>query len=230
MNYISLLNRGVTLSIDCMQYDTSRYAEFMIAENVQDKNCTYELETKNDKEVKGDCTISDDNVVSFLIPENVTASPGTYDGQLIIKNSASSSDRLGSFPFQIKVTEAPHQQDDPYEVALSEVRQATQECIDATEDLNDIKSAAQTATSSANSAASSANAAASKANTAVSTANAKIQEMEGIIDRFGEIDPDDLVTPTELTSAINSLKTELMNLINGIKNGTTDVMVEVEGS
>ena len=168
MNYISLLNRGVTLSIDCMQYDTSRYAEFMIAENVQDKNCTYELETKNDKEVKGDCTISDDNVVSFLIPENVTASPGTYDGQLIIKNSASSSDRLGSFPFQIKVTEAPHQQDDPYEVALSEVRQATQECIDATEDLNDIKSAAQTATSSANSAASSANAAASKANTAVS--------------------------------------------------------------
>lgn len=226
MNYISLLNRGVTLSIDCMQYDTSRYAEFMIAENVQDKNCTYELETKNDKEVKGDCTISDDNVVSFLIPENVTASPGTYDGQLIIKNSASSSDRLGSFPFQIKVTEALHQQDDPYEVALSEVRQATQECIDATEDLNNIKSAAQTATSSANSAASSANAAASKANTAVSTANAKIEEMQEVINRFGDINPKDLVTPSEL----NSLKTELMNLINGIKNGTTDVMVEVEGS
>lgn len=224
MNYISLLNRGVTLSIDCMQYDTSRYAEFMIAENVQDKNCTYELETKNDKEVKGDCTISDDNVVSFLIPENVTASPGTYDGQLIIKNSASSSDRLGSFPFQIKVTEAPHQQDDPYEVALSEVRQATQECIAATNELESIKSAAEDATSSANSAASAANSAADQWNEMKPSIDGKIQEMSNIINRFGDINPEDLVTPQELQTAINEVK----QLINEMKLGSTDVMVEAD--
>lgn len=220
MNYISLMSRGVTPCIDCMQYDTLRYAEFMVSEDIQGKNCVYEIDTSQNKEVKGDCSISEDNVVSFLIPENITAKSGGYKGQLIF------DDRLGSFPFLIRVTEAPHQSDDPYEVALSEVRQATQECIDATEDLNDIKSAAQTATSSANSAASSANAAASKANTAVSTANAKIQEMEEIIDRFGDINPEDLVTPSEL----NVLRTEVINLINGIKNGTTDVMIEVEGS
>ena len=220
MNYISLMSRGVTPCIDCMQYDTLRYAEFMVSEDIQGKNCVYEIETSQNKEVKGDCSISEDNVVSFLIPENITAKSGGYKGQLIF------DDRLGSFPFLIRVTEAPHQSDDPYEVALSKVRQATQECIDATEDLNDIKSAAQTATSSANSAASSANAAASKANTAVSTANAKIQEMEEIIDRFGDINPEDLVTPSEL----NALRTEVINLINGIKNGTTDVMIEVEGS
>lgn len=226
MNYISFKNKDVTHVIDCMQYDTDRTAEFMIEEDVKNKNITYEIETTNEKEVKGDCTISDDNVVSFLIPENVTASPGIYKGQLISRDSASSSAQISSFPFLVSVEKAVHDQDDPYEVALSEVRQATQECIDATEDLNDIKSAAQTATSSANSAASSANAAASKANTAVSTANAKIQEMEEIINRFGDINPEDLVTPSEL----NSLKTELINLINGIKNGTTDVMIEVEGS
>lgn len=226
MNYISFKNKDVTHVIDCMQYDTDRTAEFMIEEDVKNKNITYEIETTNEKEVKGDCTISGDNVVSFLIPENVTASPGIYKGQLISRDSASSSAQISSFPFLVSVEKAVHDQDDPYEVALSEVRQATQECIDATEDLNDIKSAAQTATSSANSAASSANAAASKANTAVSTANAKIQEMEGIIDRFGDINPEDLVTPSDL----NALKTELMNLINGIKNGATDVMVEVEGS
>lgn len=226
MNYISFKNKDVTHVIDCMQYDTDRTAEFMIEEDVKNKNITYEIETTNEKEVKGDCTISDDNVVSFLIPENVTASPGIYKGQLISRDSASSSAQISSFPFLVSVEKAVHDQDDPYEVALSEVRQATQECIDATEDLNDIKSAAQTATGSANSAASSANAAASKANTAVSTANAKIQEMEEIINRFGDINPEDLVTPSEL----NALRTELMNLINGIKNGTTDVMVEVEGS
>lgn len=226
MNYISFKNKDVTHVIDCMQYDTDRTAEFMIEEDVKNKNITYEIETTNEKEVKGDCTISDDNVVSFLIPENVTASPGIYKGQLISRDSASSSAQISSFPFLVSVEKAVHDQDDPYEVALSEVRQATQECIDATEDLNDIKSAAQTATGSANSAASSANAAASKANTAVSTANAKIQEMEKIINRFGDINPEDLVTPSEL----NSLKTELINLINGIKNGTTDVMIEVEGS
>lgn len=226
MNYISFKNKDVTHVIDCMQYDTDRKAEFMIEENVEGKNITYEIQTNNDKEVKGDCTISDDNVVSFLIPENVTASPGIFKGQLISRDSAGSSAQISSFPFLVSVEKAVHDQDDPYEVALSEVRQATQDCIEATEDLNDIKSAAQTATSSANSAASSANAAASKANTAVSTANAKIQEMEGIIDRFGDINPEDLVTPSEL----NSLKTELINLINGIKNGTTDVMIEVEGS
>lgn len=226
MNYISFKNKDVTHIIDCMQYDTDRTAEFMVEENVEDKNITYEIKTTNDKEVKGDCTISDDNVVSFLIPENVTASPGIYKGQLISRDSAGSSAQISSFPFLVSVEKAVHDQDDPYEVALSEVRQATQECIDATEDLNDIKSAAQTATSSANSAASSANAAASKANTAVSTANAKIQEMEEIIDRFGDINPEDLVTPSEL----NALRTEVINLINGIKNGTTDVMIEVEGS
>lgn len=226
MNYISFKNKDVTHVIDCMQYDTDRTAEFMIEEDVKNKNITYEIETTNEKEVKGDCTISDDNVVSFLIPENVTASPGIYKGQLISRDSASSSAQISSFPFLVSVEKAVHDQDDPYEVALSEVRQATQECIDATEDLNDIKSAAQTATGSANSAASSANAAASKANTAVSTANAKIQEMEEIINRFGDINPEDLVTSSEL----NSLKTELINLINGIKNGTTDVMIEVEGS
>lgn len=226
MNYISFKNKDVTHVIDCMQYDTDRTAEFMIEEDVKNKNITYEIETTNEKEVKGDCTISDDNVVSFLIPENVTASPGIYKGQLISRDSASSSAQISSFPFLVSVEKAVHDQDDPYEVALSEVRQATQECIDATEDLNDIKSAAQTATGSANSAASSANAAASKANTAVSTANDKIQEMEEIINRFGDINPEDLVTPSEL----NALRAELMNLINGIKNGTTDVMVEVEGS
>lgn len=226
MNYISFKNKDVTHVIDCMQYDTDRTAEFMIEEDVKNKNITYEIETTNEKEVKGDCTISDDNVVSFLIPENVTASPGIYKGQLISRDSASSSAQISSFPFLVSVEKAVHDQDDPYEVALSEVRQATQECIDATEDLNDIKSAAQTATGSANSAASSANAAASKANTAVSTANAKIQEMEEIIDRFGDINPEDLVTPSEL----NALRTEVINLINGIKNGTTDVMIEVEGS
>lgn len=226
MNYISFKNKDVTHIIDCMQYDTDRTAEFMVEEDIQDENITYEIKTANEKEVKGDCAISDDNVISFLIPENVTASPGIYKGQLISRDSAGSSAQISSFPFLVSVEKAVHDQDDPYEVALSEVRQATQECIDATEDLNDIKSAAQTATSSANSAASSANAAASKANTAVSTANAKIQEMEEIIDRFGDINPEDLVTPSEL----NALRTEVINLINGIKNGTTDVMIEVEGS
>lgn len=222
MNYISLMNRGVTLSIDCMQYDTARYAEFMIAEDVQDKNCTYEIQTKNDKEVKGDCSISEDNVVSFLIPENVTASPGIYAGQLIIKDSENSSSRLGSFPFEIKVTKAPHQSDNPYEVALSEVRQATQDCIEATEALGDVKEAAESATTAANGAASAANSAANAANSAASAANSKLEAMQELIDRFGEIDPEDLVTPAEL----NAVKTELLNLINAIKAGTTDVMVD----
>lgn len=230
MNYISFKNKDVTHVIDCMQYDTDRTAEFMIEENVEGKNITYEIQTNNDKEVKGDCTISDDNVVSFLIPENVTASPGIFKGQLISRDSAGSSAQISSFPFLVSVEKAVHDQDDPYEVALSEVRQATQDCIEATEALNDVKEAAESATTAANGATSAANSAASAANSAASAANAKLEAMQELIDRFGEIDPDDLVTPTELTSAINSLKTELMNLINGIKNGTTDVMVEVEGS
>lgn len=218
------MSRGVTPCIDCMQYDTLRYAEFMVSEDIQDKSCVYEIETSQSKEVKGDCSISDDNVVSFLIPENVSAKPGSYKGQLIF------DDRLGSFPFLIRVTEAPHQSDDPYEVALSEVRQATQECIEATEELESIKTAAEVATGAANNAASAANSAADQWNEIKPGIDSKILEMNNIINRFGDINPDDLVTPTELTSAINSLKTELMNLINGIKNGTTDVMVEVEGS
>ena len=219
MNYISFKNKDVTHIIDCMQYDTDRTAEFMVEENVEDKNITYEIKTTNDKEVKGDCTISDDNVVSFLIPENVTASPGIYKGQLISRDSAESSTQISSFPFLISVDKAVHDQDDPYEVALSEVRQATQDCIDATEDLDDVKQAAQSATTAANGAT-------SAANSAASAANAKLEAMQELIDRFGDINPEDLVTPSEL----NALRIEVINLINGIKNGTTDVMIEVEGS
>ena len=216
MNYISLMSRGVTPCIDCMQYDTLRYAEFMVSEDVQGKNCVYEIETSQNKEVKGDCSISEDNVVSFLIPENVTAKPGNYKGQLIF------DDRLGSFPFLISVTEAPHQSDDPYEVALSEIRQATQECIEATEELESIKSAAEDATSSANSAASAANNAADQWNEIKPDIDSKMQEMNNIINRFGDINPEDLVTPQELQTAINEVK----QLINEIKLGSTDVMVD----
>lgn len=218
MNYISLMSRGVTPCIDCMQYDTLRYAEFMVSEDIQGKNCVYEIETSQNKEVKGDCSISEDNVVSFLIPENITAKSGGYKGQLIF------DDRLGSFPFLISVTEAPHQSDDPYEVALSEVRQATQECIEATEELESIKTAAEDATSSANSAASSANNAADQWNEMKPTINSKITEMENIIDRFGDVNPEDLVTPQELQTAINEVK----QLINEMKLGSTDVMVEAD--
>ena len=218
MNYISLMSRGVTPCIDCMQYDTLRYAEFMVSEDIQGKNCVYEIETSQNKEVKGDCSISEDNVVSFLIPENITAKSGGYKGQLIF------DDRLGSFPFLIRVTEAPHQSDDPYEVALSEVRQATQECIEATEELESIKSAAEDATSSANSAASAANSAVNQWNEIKPTINSKITEMENIIDRFGDINPEDLVTPQELQTAINEVK----QLINEMKLGSTDVMVEAD--
>lgn len=218
MNYISLMSRGVTPCIDCMQYDTLRYAEFMVSEDIQGKNCVYEIETSQNKEVKGDCSISEDNVVSFLIPENITAKSGGYKGQLIF------DDRLGSFPFLIRVTEAPHQSDDPYEVALSEVRQATQECIEATEELESIKTAANDATSSANSAASAANSAANQWNEMKPTINSKITEMENIIDRFGDVNPEDLVTPQELQTAINEVK----QLINEMKLGSTDVMVEAD--
>lgn len=218
MNYISLMSRGVTPCIDCMQYDTLRYAEFMVSEDIQGKNCVYEIETSQNKEVKGDCSISEDNVVSFLIPENITAKSGGYKGQLIF------DDRLGSFPFLIRVTEAPHQSDDPYEVALSEVRQATQECIEATEELESIKSAAEDATSSANSAASAANSAVNQWNEIKPTINSKITEMENIIDRFGDVNPEDLVTPQELQTAINEVK----QLINEMKLGSTDVMVEAD--
>lgn len=216
MNYISLMSRGVTPCIDCMQYDTLRYAEFMVSEDIQGKNCVYEIETSQNKEVKGDCSISEDNVVSFLIPENITAKSGGYKGQLIF------DDRLGSFPFLIRVTEAPHQSDDPYEVALSEVRQATQECIAATNELESIKSAAEEATSSANSAASAANSAADQWNEMKPSIDGKIQEMSNIINRFGDINPKDLVTPQELQTAINEVK----QLINEIKLGSTDVMVD----
>lgn len=216
MNYISLMSRGVTPCIDCMQYDTLRYAEFMVSEDIQGKNCVYEIETSQNKEVKGDCSISDDNVVSFLIPENVSAKPGSYKGQLIF------GDRLGSFPFLIRVTEAPHQSDDPYEVALSEVRQATQECIAATEELESIKSEAEDATSAANNAANDANSAVNQWNEIKPDIDSKIQEMNNIINRFGDINPDDLVTPQELQTAINEVK----QLINEIKLGSTDVMVD----
>lgn len=218
MNYISLMSRGVTPCIDCMQYDTLRYAEFMVSEDIQGKNCVYEIETSQNKEVKGDCSISEDNVVSFLIPENITAKSGGYKGQLIF------DDRLGSFPFLIRVTEAPHQSDDPYEVALSEVRQATQECIEATEELESIKSAAEDATSSANSAASSANSAVNQWNEIKPDIDSKMQKMNNIINRFGDINPEDLVTPQELQTAINEVK----QLINEMKLGSTDVMVEEE--
>ncbi len=218
MNYISLMSRGVTPCIDCMQYDTLRYAEFMVSEDIQGKNCVYEIETSQNKEVKGDCSISEDNVVSFLIPENITAKSGGYKGQLIF------DDRLGSFPFLIRVTEAPHQSDDPYEVALSEVRQATQECIAATNELESIKSAAEDATSSANSAASAANSAADQWNEMKPSIDGKIQEMSNIINRFGDINPEDLVTPQELQTAINEVK----QLINEMKLGSTDVMVEAD--
>lgn len=216
MNYISLMSRGVTPCIDCMQYDTLRYAEFMVSEDIQGKNCVYEIETSQNKEVKGDCSISEDNVVSFLIPENITAKSGGYKGQLIF------DDRLGSFPFLIRVTEAPHQSDDPYEVALSEVRQATKECKEATEGLESIKSAAEDATSSANSAASAANSAVNQWNEIKPDIDSKMQEMDNIINRFGDINPEDLVTPSELQSAINEVK----QLINEIKLGSTDVMVD----
>ena len=218
MNYISLMSRGVTPCIDCMQYDTLRYAEFMVSEDIQGKNCVYEIETSQNKEVKGDCSISEDNVVSFLIPENITAKSGGYKGQLIF------DDRLGSFPFLIRVTEAPHQSDDPYEVALSEVRQATQECIEATEDLESIKSAANDATSAANSAASAANSAANQWDEIKPDIDSKMQEMNNIINRFGDINPEDLVTPQELQTAINEVK----QLINEMKLGSTDVMVEAD--
>lgn len=210
------MSRGVTPCIDCMQYDTLRYAEFMVSEDIQGKNCVYEIETSQNKEVKGDCSISEDNVVSFLIPENITAKSGGYKGQLIF------DDRLGSFPFLIRVTEAPHQSDDPYEVALSEVRQATQECKEATEELESIKSAAEDATSSANSAASAANSAVNQWNEIKPDIDSKMQEMDNIINRFGDINPEDLVTPSELQSAINEVK----QLINEIKLGSTDVMVD----
>lgn len=218
MNYISLMSRGVTPCIDCMQYDTLRYAEFMVSEDIQGKNCVYEIETSQNKEVKGDCSISEDNVVSFLIPENITAKSGGYKGQLIF------DDRLGSFPFLIRVTEAPHQSDDPYEVALSEVRQATQECKEATEELESIKSAAEDATSAANSAASAANSAVNQWNEMKPSIDGKIQEMSNIINRFGDINPEDLVTPQELQTAINEVK----QLINEMKLGSTDVMVEAD--
>lgn len=212
------MSRGVTPCIDCMQYDTLRYAEFMVSEEIQGKNCVYEIETSQNKEIKGDCSISEDNVVSFLIPENITAKSGGYKGQLIL------DDRLGSFPFLIRVTEAPHQSDDPYEVALSEVRQATQECKKATEELKSIKSAAENATSAANSAASAANSAADQWNEIKPTINSKITEMENIIDRFGDVNLEDLVTPQELQTAINEVK----QLINEMKLGSTDVMVEAD--
>lgn len=210
------MSRGVTPCIDCMQYDTLRYAEFMVSEDIQGKNCVYEIETSQNKEVKGDCSISEDNVVSFLIPENITAKSGGYKGQLIF------DDRLGSFPFLIRVTEAPHQSNDPYEVALSEVRQATKECIEATKELDSIKSAAENATSAANSAASAANNAADQWNEMKPSIDGKIQEMNDIVERFGDINPDDLVTPQELQTAINEVK----QLINEIKLGSTDVMVD----
>ena len=114
MNYISFKNKDVTHIIDCMQYDTDRTAEFMVEEDIQDENITYEIKTANEKEVKGDCAISDDNVISFLIPENVTASPGIYKGQLISRDSAGSSAQISSFPFLVSVEKAVHDQDDPY--------------------------------------------------------------------------------------------------------------------
>lgn len=224
MKYISLNKKDITHVIDSMQYDTNRNAEFLIEEDVQDKYCKYEIETSTGKEVQGDCNVSEDNVVSFLIPENITAKPGNYKGQLIVKETSESSDRLGSFPFLISVTEAPHQSDDPYEVALSEVRQATQECKEATNELESIKSAAEDATSAANSAASAANSAANQWNEIKPDIDSKMQEMNNIINRFGDINPEDLVTPQELQTAINEVK----QLINEMKLGSTDVMVEAD--
>lgn len=52
----------------------------------------------------------------------------------------------------------------------------------------------------------------------------KIQEMSNIINRFGDVNPDDLVTPQELQTAINEVK----QLINEMKLGSTDVMVEAD--
>ena len=48
--------------------------------------------------------------------------------------------------------------------------------------------------------------------------------MENIIDRFGDVNPEDLVTPQELQTAINEVK----QLINEMKLGSTDVMVEAD--
>lgn len=230
MNYISLINRSVTTRIDCMQYDTSRSAEFKIAENVQEQVCTYELETSNQKEVSGECDISENNVVSFLIPENVTAKPGTYKGQLIFKENKESSDRLGSFPFLISVFEAPHQSDDPYEVALLEVRQATKEAQEATKDLEQLKSTLQESISNANAATEAANNAASQWQQLKPTIDEKMLQMDSIIERFGDVNPDELVTPEDLQSAIDNLQSSITNSLNDMKNGNTDVMVETEGA
>lgn len=230
MHYISLLNKDVSHVVDCMQYDTERNVSFLVEEDLSNKYIFYELETANDKEVSGKCSLSEDNVVSFLIPENCTAKPDVYKGQIIVKESEDSSDRLGSFPFYVNVEEAPHQSDDPYEVALSEVRQATKEAQEATKDLEQLKSTLQESISNANAATEAANNAASQWQQLKPTIDEKMQQMDSIIERFGDVNPDELVTPEDLQSAIDNLQSSITNSLNDMKNGNTDVMVETEGA
>lgn len=231
MNLINIKNRALKATADAMQYDAGRVIELMLDEDMTGKYAEYEISLSDSKVVRGHCDISTENVAFFVLPENVTAHEGTYQGQVIFYDTSELENRISAFPFDVTVTKSTWQAEDVYEVALKEVREATEAATQAAANTNQVIASAQDATEAATQAAENANSKASAANSAAQSANAAatsaqelITKMNNILDKWGDAD---FSAVLNIISDLQDKTSTLENWKNSVDGGTDDVMIEV---
>lgn len=238
MDKLNIERRSVTPIVDAMQYDAGRQAEFTLTEDMTNKYAEYSFKIGENRTVKGHCDISEDNVAFFVIPQNVTCKIGDYPGSITFYDSSELDNAISSFPFIVSVTKNPQQDEDVYETALTDMIKATNNALSAAESANtaasnaDSKaSAAEQAAENANSKASAANNAAQSANSAASSAQNLIDQMNNILDKWGDADFSAVLnTISDLqdkTSTLEDKTTTLENWKNSVDGGNDDVMIEV---
>ena len=238
MNELNIDRRSVTPIVDAMQYDAGRQAEFTLTEDMTNKYAEYSFKIGENRTVKGHCDISEDNVAFFVIPQNVTCKIGDYPGSITFYDSSELDNAISSFPFIVSVTKNPQQDEDVYETALTDMINATNNALSAAESANtaasnaDSKaSEAEQAAENANSKASAANNAARSANSAASSAQNLIDQMNNILDKWGDADFSAVLnTISDLqdkTSTLEDKTTTLENWKNSVDGGNDDVMIEV---
>lgn len=238
MDKLNIERRSVTPIVDAMQYDAGRQAEFTLTEDMTNKYAEYSFKIGENRTVKGHCDISEDNVAFFVIPQNVTCKIGDYPGSITFYDSSELDNAISSFPFIVSVTKNPKQDGDVYETALTDMINATNAAVSAAESANtaasnaDSKaSAAEQAAKNANSKASAANNAAQSANSAASSAQNLIDQMNNILDKWGDADFSAVLSTIsdlqDKTSTLEDKTTTLENWKNSVDGGNDDVMIEV---
>ena len=89
MNFIHLYRQGLPQTIEATQGSHNYSVDLLLDEDVQDDVVKAEIKLPSGSYVSIYCNVNG-NKVSFLMPLNITAEPGEYQGQIVVTSEADS--------------------------------------------------------------------------------------------------------------------------------------------